>query len=79
MSKIMMHPPLSVANRLFLLFLFGMVMVIGGLIVVKKTPLQAQSYTAKSAVVVQIVDQSLSIQQQHPLPRHTQAKDATHH
>lgn len=79
MSRVIIHTPLSIANRLFLVFLFGMVVVIGGLILLKKTPLHAQIHPVEQAVVVHITDQTLSIQSAHPQPRHTEAVEPVQH
>lgn len=79
MSRLIIHTPLSIANRLFLVFLFGMVMVIGCLILLKKTPLHAQIHPVEQAVVVHITDQTLSIQSAQPRPPQTEAVEAVQH
>jgi hypothetical protein len=54
MSKVALHSPVSIANRLFLVFLFGMVVVIGCLILFKKAPLQVQASPITQQVVLHI-------------------------
>jgi hypothetical protein len=80
MSRLLMPSPLSIANRLFLAFLFGMIVVIGCLILVKKTPLQAQAHPLDaSSVVLHVAHHELSIEPSDPLtPEQESAQMAQH-
>ena len=77
MSRLALHHPISIANRLFLAFLFGMVVVIGCLILFKKTPLQAHQSPIAPQVVLHVSHDSTSLSAEGMPPTQT-APSVTH-